>query len=131
MGATNVSERVKLCAARSLGLAENKNDAIVLIDSLLASGVIDVEIPEQSILKSISGEEFILLLTKALVQFDDDGSWIDLTREEVEARGGIVDDLRDGHVVFYRIENPDGTIPSPPTLSSSGDRVVLFHAMRG
>lgn len=61
-----VSERafadtLKLSAARSLGIysAQSLNDAVVLMDSLKESGTIDIAIPEQSILKSISGREYL------------------------------------------------------------------------
>lgn len=55
------ADMLKLSAARSLGLydAQSINDATVLMDSLKNSGTIDICIPEQSILKSISGREFL------------------------------------------------------------------------
>lgn len=126
----NVEERVRLCAARSLGLSENMNDALVLMESFIEAGILDISIPGQSIMKSISGDEFITMLQKALIQFDDDGGWIDITREEVEERGGVIDDLRGEEKVFYRIANEDGSIPAPPVLTKTGDRIVIFHTMQ-
>lgn len=55
------AELLKLSAARSLGIysAQSINDAVVLMDSLKESGTITIEIPEQSIMKSISGREYL------------------------------------------------------------------------
>lgn len=124
---TSLRERVELCAARALGLAENLNDALVLVDSLRRVGLISVEIPEQSLLMEIDGDRFVNMLEKALVQFDDNGSWIEVSREDVEKYGGAFDDIRGTATTYYRIVNPDGSIPRPPTISNQGDRIVVFH----
>lgn len=124
---TSLRERVELCAARSLGLAENLNDAIVLVDSLRRVGLISVEIPEQSLLMEIDGDQFVNMLEKALIQFDDNGSWLEMSREVVMEYGGALDDIRDTATIYYRIVNPDGSIPLPPTISNKDDRIVLFH----
>lgn len=119
---------MKLCAARSLGLSDNLNDALVLMESFIRTGIIDISIPEQSIMQSVSGDDFMRMLLKALIQFYEDGGWIDMTREEIEEAGGAVDDIRDENTtVFYRIANEDGTLPDPPVLNSTGDRIVVFH----
>ena len=62
----HLRERVKLSVARSLDLSNNEHDAIVLVDSLMRGGIIDVSIPEQSIMKSLSGEEFVELFALAI-----------------------------------------------------------------
>lgn len=120
--------RVRLCAARALGLSENMNDALVLMESFVRTGVIDITIPDQSIMKSTSGEDFIRMLHKALIQFDEDGGWISMTREQIEMAGGAIDHIReDQSIVFYRIANEDGSLPDPPLVSTTGDRIVVFH----
>lgn len=55
------ADLLKLSAARSLGLATatNINDAVVLMDSLKETGEIDVMIPGQSLIKTITGREFL------------------------------------------------------------------------
>lgn len=53
------ADLLKLSAMRSLGMTTNLNDAITLADSLKRTGTIDVSIPEQSILQSISGREYL------------------------------------------------------------------------
>jgi hypothetical protein len=64
----HLRERVKLYVARSLDLSDNEHDAVVLVDSLMRSGIIDVTIPEQSIMKSLSGEEFVELFALAMAE---------------------------------------------------------------
>lgn len=120
---------VKLSAASALGLTSDLHDAVVLMDSLARNGVIDISIPEHSIMTSISGEDFMIRLRRAFQNFDignTDEEWKILSRDEVAAAGGVVDDLTGSIKVFYRIVNPDGTVPSPPTLTQSGDKVILY-----
>jgi Deoxynucleotide monophosphate kinase len=74
------ADRMKLSAARSLGIysAQSVNDAIVLMDSLKESGTVDVCIPEQSIMKSMSGREFLKwFATEGHRDVFGDDFWVD------------------------------------------------------
>jgi hypothetical protein len=53
------ADTMKLSAARSLGMATNMNDAVVICDELKNIGVIDISIPSLSIQRSISGREYL------------------------------------------------------------------------
>ncbi len=75
------ADLLKLSAARSLGIysAQSINDAIVLMDSLKESGMIDICIPSQSIMKLISGREFLKWYgTEGHRDVFGDDFWIDL-----------------------------------------------------
>lgn len=53
------AELMKLSAARCLGLATNINDAVVLMDSLKEDGDILITIPGQTIMREITGREYL------------------------------------------------------------------------
>lgn len=59
VGENAFARAVKLSMARSLGMATNYNDAVVLIDELKDTGDINISIPSLSIMQTISGREFI------------------------------------------------------------------------
>lgn len=64
-----MDEQQKLCAARAFGLSNNLNDAVVLIDELVGTGSVVIEIPSQSLMKVISGDEFATLFFEAVVEY--------------------------------------------------------------
>lgn len=73
------AELMKLSAARCLGLATNINDAVVLMDCLKENGDILITIPDQTIMREITGREYLKWFgTEGHRDVFGDDFWVDL-----------------------------------------------------